>query len=454
LAPTNAHRFAISVNPTLPQAKSLATGHWLPYFELILPGEASCVFMNLNPIVLSIPVFFILIGIELVVERFSHRKLYSLPDSITNLSCGITSQLSGLFMRVLAVGVYEVVYANFALFNFDRSWLYWLALFLFTDLAYYWAHRMSHEINLFWGGHVVHHQSEEYNLSVALRQSSFQIVWTFAFSLPIALLGFHTADFILISALNTLYQFWIHTETIDKMGWLEYVFNTPSHHRVHHGRNPKYVDKNHAGSLIIWDKMFGTFQAEEERPTYGITKPLNSWNALWANFDHYALMASEMKMIRSWPDKVRYIFAKPGWLPADLGGFRPPPPVDKLTYKKYRTPAPLAMNYYVLFQYAVCLVGTSLFLFNQSKFTLGEKAMIAALISIVVVNCGVLFENKGWVKISEWIRIVAYPGALIAISVLNGWSWNYPALAALYFVVSFGWFYSINRKPNEVPVAA
>jgi alkylglycerol monooxygenase len=410
--------------------------------------------MNLNPIVLSIPIFFILIGIELVVERLSHRKLYNLPDSIANLSCGITSQLSGLFMRVLAVGVYELLYANFALFNLDRTWLYWLALFLLTDLAYYWAHRMSHEVNLFWGGHVVHHQSEEYNLSVALRQSSFQIVWTFAFSLPIAVLGFHTRDFILISALNTLYQFWLHTETIDKLGWFEYIFNTPSHHRVHHGRNPKYVDKNHAGSLIIWDKMFGTFQAEEERPTYGITKPLNSWNAVWANFDHYAFMAQEMKAIPSWPDKIRYMFAKPGWLPENLGGFRRPPDVDKLTYKKYSTPAPVALNYYVLFQYAVCLLGTSLFLFNQYKFTLGEKAIIAALICIVVVNCGVLFENKNWVKVAEWIRIVLYPAALVAISILNGWSWNFHALAVLYFVISSGWFYSINRKDNEVPVAA
>src|SRR5436190_14933570 len=409
--------------------------------------------MNLNPIVLSIPIFFILIGIELVVERLSHRKLYSLPDSIANLSCGITSQLSGLFMRILAVGVYEVLYANFALFNLDRTWLYWLALFLLTDLAYYWAHRMSHEINLFWGGHVVHHQSEEYNLSVALRQSSFQIVWTFAFSLPIALLGFDTIDFALISAFNTLYQFWIHTETIGKMGWFEYIFNTPSHHRVHHGRNPKYVDKNHAGSLIIWDKMFGTFQAEEERPTYGITKPLNSWNAVWANFDHYAFMATEMKMIRSWPDKFKYMFAKPGWYPQNLGGFRPPPPVDKVTYQKYRTPSSVSLNYYVLFQYVVCLVGTSLFLFNQSKFSLGEKGIIACLISLVVVNCGVLFENKSWVKVSEWIRIVAYPAALVIISVVNGWSWTLPVLATLYFVVSFGWFYSINRKTNEVPVA-
>lgn len=406
--------------------------------------------MNLNPIVLSIPVFFILIGIELVVERFSHRKLYRLPDAIANLSCGITSQLSGLFMRVLAIGVYEVTYTNFALFTFEKTWLYWLGLFLLTDLAYYWAHRLSHEINLFWGGHVVHHQSEEYNLSVALRQSSFQVVWTFAFSLPIALLGFHTTDFILISAFNTLYQFWIHTETISKMGWFEYVFNTPSHHRVHHGRNPKYIDKNHAGSLIIWDKLFGTFQREEERPTYGITKPIKSWNAVWANFNHYVVMAEEMKMITSWRDKIRYMFNKPGWMPEYLGGHRPAPPVDKGLYQKYDTPSPTALNYYVLFQYMVCLICTALFLFNQSKFTLPEKAIIAVMISVVVVNCGVLFENKSWVKISEWFRIFIYPAGLIIVSILYNLSFNYIIVAAIYFIISLTWFYLLSHNPHAV----
>ena len=409
--------------------------------------------MNLNPIVLSIPIFFILIGIELVVERISHRKLYRLPDAIANLSCGITSQLSGLFMRVLAIGVYEVLYSNFAFFELERTALYWIALFLLTDFAYYWAHRMSHEINLFWGGHVVHHQSEEYNLSVALRQSSFQVVWTFAFSLPIAFLGFNTLDFALISALNTLYQFWIHTETINKMGWFEYVFNTPSHHRVHHGRNPKYIDKNHAGSLIIWDKMFGTFQAEEERPTYGITKPINSWNAIWANFSHYAVMADEIKQIPSWSDKVKYLFKKPGWFPESLGGYRAAPEVDKSIYRKYDTSYPIQLNYYVLFQYILCLGVTGLFLFKQSQFTMSEKATAAVLISLWVVNCGVLFESKRWVIVSEWIRIVSFSVLAIAGAYWLALPYYCYAIALMYGLVSGVWFKLVSNLKNEKRVA-
>jgi alkylglycerol monooxygenase len=406
--------------------------------------------LNLNPIVLSIPIFFILMGIELVVERITNKKLYRLPDAIANLSCGITSQLSGLFLKVFAIGIYQLLHENFNLVVWDKTWVYWVALFLLADLTYYWAHRMSHEINLFWGGHVVHHQSEEYNLSVALRQSSLQVIWTFAFSLPLAFIGFETLDFALMSAFITLYQFWIHTETINKMGWFELVFNTPSHHRVHHGRDPKYIDKNHAGTLIIWDKMFGTFQEEEERPTYGITKPINSWNAVWANFSHYAEMGKDLKQIPTWSDKIKYLFKKPGWLPEYLGGYRAAPPVDKSTYKKYDTPSSLTLNLYVLFQYVLCLAGTSLFLFNASKFSLSEKTMITVLISIVVVNCGVLFENRPWVRYAEWIRIVVYPVLLAAVTYWNALPiWLY-VIAFLYLIISTAWFNVITKQLRYV----
>ncbi len=401
--------------------------------------------MNLNPIVLSIPIFFLLIGIELTVERFSHRQLYRFPDAIANLSCGITSQLSGLFLRILGIGVYELLYANFALFQLERNWLYWVVLFLLVDLAYYWAHRMSHEINLFWGGHVVHHQSEDYNLSVALRQSSFQVVWTFAFNLPLAFIGFDTLDFALISALNTLYQFWIHTETINKMGWMEYIFNTPSHHRVHHGRNPKYIDKNHAGTLIIWDRMFGTFQKEEEKPIYGITKPINSWNAIWANFSHYDTMASELKRITSWKDKIKYLFKKPGWLPEYLGGYRSAPDIES-DYRKYETPVPLQVNYYVLFQYLLCLGATSFFLFQQKNFSLTEKIILAAAISWWVMNCGVLFEQKKWIWVTEWIRIFLFGVAVITITAVSGGNIVFYLLSIAYMVVSGFLFYQINKN--------
>jgi sterol desaturase/sphingolipid hydroxylase (fatty acid hydroxylase superfamily) len=407
--------------------------------------------MNFNPIVLSIPIFFILIGIELIVERFINQKLYRLPDAIANIGCGITSQLSGLFLTIIGIGAYQFVFEHAALFTLEKNWLYWLSLFLLVDFAYYWAHRMSHEINLFWGGHVVHHQSEEYNLSVALRQSSLQIVWTFAFNLPIALLGFQTLDFALISAFNTLYQFWIHTETIGRMGWFEYIFNTPSHHRVHHGRNPKYIDKNHAGSLIIWDRMFGTFQAEEERPTYGITKPINSWNALWANISHYSEMGKDLKRITTWSDRIKYLFKKPGWLPDYLGGYRTAPDINPATYKKYDTPGTVSLNLYVLFQYVLCLIGTALFLFKANQFALTEKILITILIAITVVNCGVLFEIKRWVRWTELARIIIFPALLFWMNreMLTPFV---IILISFYFIISLIWFTRIIKNEKSAPL--
>jgi sterol desaturase/sphingolipid hydroxylase (fatty acid hydroxylase superfamily) len=393
--------------------------------------------MNLNPVVLSIPIYFLLIGIELLIQQFSRKKMYRLNDAVTNISCGITQQLTGLFFKIFSIGVYQYIFENFAVFIIPSNPLTLILLFIFVDFAYYWAHRMSHEVNIMWGAHIVHHQSEDYNLSVALRQSSFQVFWTFAFYLPLAVLGFKTLDFALMAALTTVYQFWIHTPVIKRMGWLEYILNTPSHHRVHHGRDPKYIDKNHAGVFITWDKMFGTFQKEEEPPTYGVTRPLKSWNPVWANFDHYTRMVSEMKSISGWGDKLRFILNKPGWYPKEMGGYQPAPPIDKGSYRKFDTPNSRGINYYVLYQYTIALIGTAFFLFNQASFLLSEKILFATLIIFQVVICGALFENKSWVLQTERIRIIIYSALSIYFSYLNMWNPVLLYAGIIYFIISF-----------------
>ncbi len=382
--------------------------------------------MNLNPIILSIPIYFILIGIELIIQKVTQKEIYRLSDAITNISCGITQQLTGIFLKVLGVGAYVLIFENFALFQIPTTWWNFAILFIAADFFYYWAHRMSHEINLFWGGHVVHHQSEDYNFSVALRQGSLQIVWTFFFYFPLAIIGFDPVDFVLASALVTVYQFWIHTETIGKMGWFELIFNTPSHHRVHHGRDPKYIDKNHAGVFIIWDKMFGTFQEEEERPTYGITKPINSWNPVWVNLDHYAQMAKQIKHVKGFTNKLKFLFYKPGWLPEELGGYQAPPEVDKATYSKFETQSPSLINKYVLAQYIVALAATAVFLFNYTKFELPIQLLIVFCIVISIVSCGFLLENRKNAMLFETVR-------LIAISI-TAFVWLFTQSTALYLL--------------------
>lgn len=367
--------------------------------------------MSLDPTVIAIPVYFLLIGIELIAHRIQQTKSYRLNDAVTNINCGVTSQVTGAFLKVLTIGFYTYLYESFRFTTLENTWLVWLVAFVAYDFFYYWAHRMSHQVNLFWGGHSVHHQSEEYNLSVALRQSSTQTIWTFFFYSPMALIGIDPIVLLSVSGFNLLYQFWIHTESIDRLPkWFEAVFNTPSHHRVHHARNPKYIDKNHAGTFIIWDKMFGTFKAEEERPTYGITKNLNSWNPVWANVAHYNDMLKDMRSIPKWKDKLRYIVEKPGWLPDYMGGYRAPHEIET-DYRKFDQKATISMNYYVIFQYIILLAGTALFLFNMSLFDENflEKSIIAGLIIYSTVSFGSLFERRSWALVMEVSRVFLVP---------------------------------------------
>ena len=406
--------------------------------------------MDVNPIVLSIPIFAILIIIEVVIQWVNKRKLYRLNDAITNINCGITQQVSGIFLKIFGIGVYAFIFEKFAIWQIETNWYTLVILFIATDFAYYWAHRMSHEINLFWSGHVVHHQSEDYNLSVALRQSSFQVIWTSFFYFPLAVIGFNTLDFALMAALTTLYQFWIHTELIGKLGFIEYIFVTPSHHRVHHGRDPKYIDKNHGGAFIWWDMMFGTYQKEEERPTYGVTTPVNSWNPVWANFINFEVMWKEMKQIPSVIDKVRYLFYKPGWLPKDMGGYRPAPTINKNTYAKYVTKTSTKLNAYVLFQFGATLGLTTWFLFNQASLDIVPKAGVAILIFATAVTSGGLFEMKSWTRWVEKLRLIS----VLAVGAYLGFMeiselWVLIIIANYYIISSIWLKMALKSTTNE-----
>lgn len=364
--------------------------------------------MDLNPIVLSIPIYFILIGVELLVQYFQKDNHYRLNDAVTNISCGITDQVAHVFMKIFTIVIYQLVYEHLSVFQIPSTWFTLIILFIASDFCYYWAHRKSHEINLFWIGHVVHHQSEEYNLSVALRQGALQVVFTFFFYLPLAFLGFDTLSFVLINGLVTVYQFWIHTESIGKMGWFEKIFNTPSHHRVHHGRDPKYIDKNHAGVFIIWDKMFGTFQVEEEHPTYGITTPVNTWNPLMAHITPIKSLFKYVMKVRG-ADKLKVLLKPPGWMPEYAGGFQKPKAVDKTVFKKFDTGLNPKLGIYVLSQYALSIGGTAVFLFSHEKLNLTLNFLGAFAIMHAVINFGAMLENRKWAYFSEIARLIALP---------------------------------------------
>jgi len=293
---------------------------------------------------------------------------------------------------------------------------------------------MAHEISLFWGGHVVHHQSEDFNLSVALRQSSTSFLWSFPFYIPLALMGFSPVQLVFVGGFNLLYQFWIHTEHVEKLGWLEYILNTPSHHRVHHGRDPKYIDKNYAGVFIIWDRMFGTFKEEEERPTYGITKPLNSWNPVYANVAHYVDLWKGVRQTRSLGDAMRMLIRPPGWMPDYLGGALRPTAVAP-TYQKYNADAPLRWaKLYIFVQFLLAIGPISYFLFNFEAFPLLAKSLYATWVIVTTVIFGLLFETRSrWLAVTEVIRLLALPAGVYGILSLGHTlpSWLLPVVALL-----------------------
>lgn len=362
--------------------------------------------MKTNYIALSVPIFFILIGIELAYTFYKKLNYYRLNDSIANLNQGIGSQLVGLFMKTVLFVGYMYIFEHWRVFEIPNTIWTWIILFIGVDFFYYWFHRMSHQVNALWAAHIVHHQSEEYNLTVALRQSWFQGWFSWVFYLPLALIGFDPIMFLTLSSFNTLYQFWIHTRTIKSMGFLEYILNTPSHHRVHHGSNPKYIDKNNAGTLIIWDRLFGTFQKEEEEVYYGITTPLASWNPVWANVHYWKDLIETAKRSDNISDKVRVFIKPPGWFPETLGGFKHAPEIDVVNYKKFHTETAMSVMAYALLLFLVALALGSYQLFFFDKLTLATNILVATFTILSMLTCGALLEKKRWFVNVESLRFL------------------------------------------------
>jgi sterol desaturase/sphingolipid hydroxylase (fatty acid hydroxylase superfamily) len=265
-----------------------------------------------NLIHLAIPGFILLLVIEAVADAIMRRELYEFKDTAASLTMGTGNVILGLAAKAMVLGVFVFVH-KFALFKIGYQWWAWLLVFFADDFSYYWFHRTSHECRLFWASHVVHHSSQRYNLGTALRQTwtgSF-MSWIFWLWMPLA--GFPPLMIMTMQSISLLYQFWIHTELVRRMGPLEAVMNTPSHHRVHHGSNQRYLDRNHAGILIIWDRLFGTFEPEDEQVVYGLTKNINSYNPFRIAFHEWLDIWEDVKHASDWRTKMRYIFGRPGW---------------------------------------------------------------------------------------------------------------------------------------------
>jgi sterol desaturase/sphingolipid hydroxylase (fatty acid hydroxylase superfamily) len=328
----------------------------------------------------AVPFFLLAILIELTYGIIKKNNTYRLNDAISSLFMGSLRSANKLIIISFGGYIFYLIETHNDLWRMDASSpLVWIFAFVVYDFFYYWFHRMSHERQLFWASHVAHHQSEDYNLSTALRQTGTGAFVTWVFFIPVFLIGVPSYVFVSVASVNLIYQFWVHSEHIPKLGWYEKFFVTASNHRVHHAQNENYIDKNYGGVFIIWDRMFGTYKEEEdhETPIYGIRGKINTFNPIWANLHIYVKMAKDIWHAQSWKEKFFVPFARTGWqptslsIPADKDDFNPS------TFKKYNPEVPTKIKFYAFLQF----------------FTL-------SLVGLVLLESGTLNYQQLWVTIS------------------------------------------------------
>jgi len=269
-----------------------------------------------DPVIYAIPFFLIAIGTELYINWKEKLNLYEGKEAMASIGMGLGSLVIDILMKGLALGTYTIIYNHFHLFELDWHWYAWVLILFADDFTFYWHHRLSHEIRILWASHVNHHSSQTLNLATALRQSWGEQFYKYFWWCWLPLIGFEPLMMMMMMSISLIYQYWVHTELIKRMPkWFEFFFNTPSHHRVHHASNARYLDQNHAGILIIWDRIFGTFAEEkdEEKPIYGITKNIHTYNLFKIASHEFFSIWEDVKRAEKFSDKLKYIFYPPGW---------------------------------------------------------------------------------------------------------------------------------------------
>lgn len=403
--------------------------------------------------VLAAPLYLVLIIWELWVDKRRGTGHYRLNDAIASMSLGVISRTHRLV--IFAVGTYiftEILPTADGQFWRDNLWLAWLVAFIGYDLTYYWNHRLNHEINCLWAGHVVHHQSEDYNLTTALRQSSGG-VFDWIFSIPLYLTGI-PADIIIASAgLNLIYQFWVHTQHIDRLGWMERWFVTPSHHRVHHAQNPLYWDKNYGGVLIIWDKLFNSFQAErEDTPIiYGVSRPLKTMNPLKANLQVWWYLLRDALHTKRWRDKLRIWFMPTGWRPEDVEQRIPIAKSDLNSFEKFDPQVPPAIKQYTLFQFVSgFLLGFAFIFLFADEVNLWTVAGAWLFVTLPLISAGHLLDGGAphWEVARYCLSLLAFAGCYAYLPQAEYTRW----MAGIYLLLNLPMFVLLFRQPAAQPI--
>jgi sterol desaturase/sphingolipid hydroxylase (fatty acid hydroxylase superfamily) len=370
--------------------------------------------VNEKYIAFAVPFMFVMIGLEILINRAQGDVRYRLADTVSNIGVGIGQQALGPFFKTVGFWAYAVAWERYRVATVPvSSTTGWIVLLIFGDFAYFLFHWVNHRVNFLWAGHVVHHQSEEYNFSTAVRQSWLMDLVQGPLLVPLALIGFPPEMLFGTLTINALYQFCIHTRAVGRLGPLEWILNTPSHHRVHHGINPKYIDRNFGGMFIIWDRLFGTFTEEEEEPVYGTVTPLRSFDPVWANVHYFTHLGRMSRRTKSWRDRVKLWFMPPEWRPADLGGTIAIPEVSRATQRKYQARTPRWITVCVLTQLLFVSVVMVELLVGVGSISSVNIAIAALLIVMTLESWGAWFDMRRWAYGYEAALAAAITSALL-----------------------------------------
>jgi len=378
-------------------------------------------------ILYAVPGFVFLIMVEWLYGLARGRNTYRVADTIASISLGSISRLRGLFFLGFGSWFYIRASGGFHFLDLPESGIgVWIFALLAYDFSYYWFHRFSHEVNLFWASHVVHHQSEDYNLGTALRQSGSGL-FGFIFYLPWLVVGIPPEIFFASGAINLIYQFWVHTQHVNRIGPLEYVLVTPSNHRVHHAQNNIYIDRNYGGILCIWDRMFGSFQDElsNEPCIYGIRKPLKNYNPFWANIHVYWSTMQDSWHAGRWQDKIKVWFKGPGWRPPGLDDTHPVERTSLEDFQKFETRISQKIRMYALFQF-VCttIAGTGLLI--VAPYWSPDALLFSA--GVIFLN---FYLQSMWTQGQKWVAWLEWPKLGLVFLLSNALELNSAMLLAL-----------------------
>jgi alkylglycerol monooxygenase len=370
-----------------------------------------------NLISYAVPVFFVAMAVEVWIGHSRRSGIYRLGSAIADLDVGIASQVVDVFLKLIGLAVYAVVYEHRVVTFPEGSPLPWIIGLVGIDFVYYWWHRASHVVNMFWAVHAVHHQSEDLNLAVALRQPAFEALTIIPFHVPLALIGVDPAVYVACYSIDLIYQFWIHTELVGKLGWLEKVLNTPSSHRVHHAINPKYLDKNFGGILVIWDRIFGTYQPEEELAVYGVTHALASYNPVWANLAPFRDIAALSIAAERPIDKLRAFVAHPAWRPVGAPALASPSMPSRATFQKYDPRASKKVASYAFAHFLLLSAAGGAFMSFAEHASPGDLVAPAVVVLASALALGGYFERRRWALPVDVARQTAGIGLVASYAV-------------------------------------